>query len=780
MFTRRTTFKAVTSVTVAFALGASPVFGALEQPQVQAACPTCGSEPSVESTGTLVDSAASVARDSVPLTLLPVTTTPHEGVPFNYVQSATGQVAFSVVDMDFQCQLPITLMRYYNSGQSGVQSGLGKGWSLLIDDQVKVEGASARLRSGSGETVDMKLDPRGAAFEPLDPAGTYHTPLRRADDGTLREQMGEATRIYTPDGNVYRLTSVDYGDLGSIQVSRDRRGRITKMAASDNPCSIGLTWSAGEQARLLSATDNTGRSVTYAYAGDQLSGVTDVAGSAWRYFYEGAGPLARVVDPEGTAALRVTYSGGRAETSETIEGLARFSYQQDGAILNPTVTSPKGEATVVHNAFGQIVSLTPKTGFATKLTYDAGRRLVAVDGPGVRQRYEYDAQDRRILSDVNGRLTRWEYDAEGRVARRFNGANWIAFAHPDKQTMTVSSPIARLNSRSTFESGRLVRSVGAAGEETYAYDALGQLAAYTDRSGQLTFQNDAHGWLQVLGLPNGTSVEYVRDARGAITVSRENSGRSLKYERDRRGALVAVTSSDGGWVRATRDKDGHIVRLTNSRNQTRAFSYDASGRLASYTNALGQAFRMQYDKQGAPVRLKEEGGKRAITRPFGSAPRRANPGGQVRTTNLDVDDWYDPDNPEGVLGSFHQIRGALRTTGKGNTGQSPQPPAGIVGGPVDTSADALDALLCEQNNCQACRTAALNACQAGANDCRRRASLVFYICVLACGTLAETVIGYFICTGVCVAQKVNNVANCQGGFNTCKLTIPGQCASVCQ
>ena len=551
----------------------------------------------------------------MPLTLVPGILTPHDGVPYHYVESATGHVSFSVTDMEFQCQLPIVLMRYYNSGRSGVQSGLGAGWSLLIDDQVQVEGAAAKLRSASGETVDMRLDARGGAFEPIDPAGTYHQALRRADDGTLREQMGDATRVYSPDGNVYRLASVDYGDLGSIQVSRDRRGKITNMAASDNPCSIALKWSAGDQPRLLSATDNTGRSVTYAYEGDRLSGVTDVAGSPWRYFYEGAGALARVVDPEGTVPLQVTYSAGRAATSQTLEGLAQFSYERNGNVLNPTLTTPQDQVTIVHNEFGQIVSVKSKAGASTMMTYDAGRRLVAVDGPGpARQRYAYDARDRRTFADVNGRVSRWEYDSAGRVARRFEGNNWINFGYPDKETVTVSSPIARLNSKSTFESGRLVRTVGATGVETYEYDRLGKLTTYTDLKGQITFDNDAHGWLRRLGLPDGSTVENTFDARGAITSSRESSGRSLKYERDRRGALVAVTASDGGWVRATRDKDGRILRLTNSQHQSRTFSYDAAGRLAGYTNAAGQVYRMQFDWQGAPMRMEQEGGKRTITR----------------------------------------------------------------------------------------------------------------------------------------------------------------------
>ena len=772
MFTRRTTFKAVTSVTVAVVLAATPLFGALEESQQPQPCASCGDAPGIS---TLLGSAASVVQDSVPLTLLPATATPHEGAPVHYVQSATGQVAFSVTDIEFQCQLPVMLTRYYNSGRSGVQSGLGAGWSLIFDDQVDVDGTAARLRSGTGETLDMKLDSARTAFEPVNRGSTYHRPLRSAGNGSLREQMGDVTRVFTADGNVYRLTSVEYGELGSLQISRDRRGKITRLAASDQTCAIDLAWSAGAQPRLLSAADNTGRTVTYVYDRHQLAGVMDVAGAQWRYLYDASGPLGRVVDPEGSAALRVTYAGGRAQTSETIEGSAQFSYQQDGASLNTTVTSAEGDVTIVHNEFGQLASVKSKTGGATTFTYDGGRRLVAVSGPGVRQRFGYDAQDRRILSDVNGRVTRWAYDSAGRVVRRSDDTNWINFSYPDKQTVIASSPVARLNATSTFESGRLVRTTSAIGEETFTYDKLGRLATYGDRSVQLTFQNDAHGWLQRLVMPDGSGVNYTFDARGAVTGTRESGGRTLKYERDRRGALVAVTSSDGGWVKATRDKSGRIVQLTNSQQQSRLFSYDTSGRLATYTNGIGQVFRMRYDRQGAPLRLEQEAGTRVIAKTFGAATRRANSGTQVRSTNLDVDDWYDPDNPEGLLGSFERIRGA-RITGKRGQGASPEStPA--AGGPAP--AESLDGLLCSANDCADCKARELQICQNNSNGCRIQAGTAYTACGAVCRNLPSWQ-AKLICFGICTTAYLGMLTNCSIQFSSCKSGIATRCYAPCK
>ena len=157
-------------------------------------------------------------------------------------------------------------------------------------------------------------------------------------------QVNNADRRTHTDGNV---TSFTYNADGQVLTTTTPLGTTTNVY--------------DDAGNLTSTTDATGRQITYAYDGDQLTTETWYNADASvanvkTYTYDDAGNTLTASDNSGTYTF--TYDGDRVLTQTDPNGITlTFTYDEDGNTTSIS-DSQGGVATMTYNASGQVTSKT--------------------------------------------------------------------------------------------------------------------------------------------------------------------------------------------------------------------------------------------------------------------------------------------------------------------------------------------------------------------------------------------------------------------------------------
>lgn len=149
-----------------------------------------------------------------------------------------------------------------------------------------------------------------------------------------------------------------------------------------------LKYASDPGTHIVHAIASDGRDVHCAFAGDDLTDVTDPAGGVRHYTLDLAGRMLSESDPDGRVLMTNTFdSAGRVLSQSTVDAEVTFAY--DDLKGTTTVTDTRtGESTVVqHDTSGHPVSMTDSTGHKASRTYDSGVALgPRVVGCGVESR----------------------------------------------------------------------------------------------------------------------------------------------------------------------------------------------------------------------------------------------------------------------------------------------------------------------------------------------------------------------------------------------------------
>ena len=213
----------------------------------------------------------------------------------------------------------------------------------------------------------------------------------------------------------------------------------------------------------------------------------------------------------------------------------RWGFDEDGR--RAFIGYPDGTQTdYAYDAGGLLSSLRHPAAGAIALERDAGGRLVATTGDGMRATWEYDG----------GELVGYSFDAGD--ARR--------------SARLTRDPI-----------GRVVAAVTDGNEQHFAYDAAGQLVG----AGDFAFEYDAGGRLTRERAPSGT-IEYEHDGAGQLVQRRRTDGPTTDYDYDGSGRRVRARGGD--LERMYRwDSLGRLVAIEDGERTTRT-AVDALGELA--------------------------------------------------------------------------------------------------------------------------------------------------------------------------------------------------------
>jgi YD repeat-containing protein len=619
-------------------------------------CPTCAPKPQSNALLEAIDRIQGLGRMTQVHVLFPVQRSIREGVPVNFVSTATGHLAFTVNDLTLGGTMPILFQRFYSSERTE-DRGLGKGWSFAFDDRITINGDAATLRTGDGSEILFGNEGHNDHFVRRTQEPSLHQSFQLNGD-TVTEEVANLKRIYKKLGDEYRLAEIFDSNDNHIRISFDDRRNLRRVEGSAG--TLELEW-ADTAPRLLAINDSAGRTVTFKREQQRLQGIVDPDGNEWLYDYS-QDRLTRALDPLGRVMLRVTYDQiGRV--IEAGDGAGVHTYDYDRASTSrsrrTSIADPLGiKTTYEHNNDGALVTVEEEDGRKLLgISYDASKRATRISSQDQGDlSFSFDAKNRVAHSSLSdGFSNAFTYDERGRVSSTTNNGIRTDFTRDRRgNIVNATSSNPSQSYRASYDSrGRLLAIESAIGRSvTSEYDAGGNVTAFsTDSTGRIQIERDAAGRTRSERFPSGLLVQYERNARGLVTRKSDNNG-SLTFERDSSGVLTGIVRSDNTWIRAIRDQFGRIVTLNSSTGKSRRFAYDLRGGLADCTDSQGRHKRFVYDARGRLASVIDDEGNRTII-------ERDEKGSVKRVASLRVDNRRDYYSRAGRLIAFDRSPGQI-------------------------------------------------------------------------------------------------------------------------
>jgi RHS repeat-associated protein len=277
-----------------------------------------------------------------------------------------------------------------------------------------------------------------------------------------------------------------------------------------------------------------------------------------------------------------------------------LGFVRDGAGRITEVVGPSGQRTqYAYSSAGDLSQFTDANSAVSTFTYDAGHRLLSVDGPGgVRLRTLNYGPDGRLISLTDG-----------------TGRTTTLSSNVTARSRIVTTPSGRLTTLSTYGTDGNLATVeeafdGHSRVTSYQYDSDGRIIRTTKPLGRLeTLTYDAAGNITSLTTPKNEKWLYAFNALNQPTTTTAPDGSVIEsFTYDALGNLTAATNRDGTVKAYTNDSRGLPVTMTDSSGTT-MFAYDADQQLLTQTDPAGGVTRLVYDSSGRVVSTENPAGE---------------------------------------------------------------------------------------------------------------------------------------------------------------------------
>lgn len=494
------------------------------------------------------------------------------------INLSTGNLWRTETDLMIQARgLPIVWERTYNS-RSDYNGLLGFGWTFTYGERLEPRDDGSVLYREADGTEHVFLPDSSGGF--VSPAGKHMHLRQESAKLIVRTKEGNES-VFAPDG---RLLTISDRNGNTVLLEYDAEGNLSTIQDAGGRTVLTVDV---EDGHIVSVTDLSGRILQYTYSGDDLVGVTDMAGKPWAYAYDESHNLVSVFDPLGNAdsfshdALDRCYRHLNALGDEEV-----FAY------------SRRGERAV----------LTDRRGFENYFEFDPrGRALLQVDPLGNQLRSSWDdANNRSSTTDPRGGTTARSFDESGNLLSETNPLQetWTYTYDPVYNHVLTSRDTAGHTITRSYDSrGNLTESSQVVGEatlvETFTYDSFGQLITQSDANGN----ESIFTWDSQKGSPEsqtndlGHVTTITTDDLGRLTRLQEPGGRLIDVEWDDKDRLLEARDSLGNEISFSYDAVGRRTGITTPRG-TDATVYDPVGRPLRSIDALGNVSRSEYDPAG--------------------------------------------------------------------------------------------------------------------------------------------------------------------------------------
>lgn len=437
---------------------------------------------------------------------------------------------------------------YYTSGPS-------QGWLHAVTDSMGRKTTYGYDAGGhvtsqvlpDGEVIRFGYDSVGNLISVTPPSRPAHGMSYTAADEfasyTPPAASTAASGVVQYSYNLDRqLTGITLPSSRNVSLQYNSSGQITTMATQSGQYQYGYSTKTGQLMSLVAGAD--GESLGFAYDGFLLTQTVYT------------GPI--------SGTLKATYNNNFQVTSLSVGG-TRIAYEYDtdgllklagglavsrdiknGLVTGTTLYSVKTNRS--YDRFGETTAYAVAAGsgavYAASYTYDKDGEITTVSetaaGVTKSRSYVYDKNGRLTTITQNGVTSTYGYDANGNRIT-VNGAK-VATYNARDQLLTY-------------------------GNNTYIWNADGELAAKITPSGATHYTWNALGELTDVNLPGGTNIHYLYDGLGR------------RIGKEKNGTLLAGYLYAGSRIVAETDATGQV---------TERFVYASRGNVPDYMITYGK------------------------------------------------------------------------------------------------------------------------------------------------------------------------------------------------
>jgi YD repeat-containing protein len=415
----------------------------------------------------------------------------------------------------------------------------------------------------------------------------------------------------------------------TLTITRDFHSRITRITTPNGRWMEFTTHP--NSGKVLSARDNAGRQVSYAY--DATTGrlwrVTDVAGGVTEYTYDNIDPavsnrIVTIKDARGIVYLTNQYDANGRVALQTLadSGTWQFAYTLDGTgkVTQTDATNPRGFVTrATFNA----------DGWETSITQALGRPEQQTTSYAVQPGTNFT----NSMTDALGRQTTYAYTTAGYLQSVTSpgpsgSVTWSYTYEPTfNRVQTITDPLSHVTTLGYDASGNLTTITDPRGKvSTLTYNPQGQPLTFTDPlNHQWVFAYDTGDLVSVTD-PTGQTATAVTDAVGRPVALTDALGNRTRLDYDAFNQLTKITDPLGGPTSLSYDPNGNLLSVTDARGKVTGYAPDLMDRVQTRTDPRGKPESCRVPPPSAhsptPTTLPGAGRPWAAPGPARGCPRR--------------------------------------------------------------------------------------------------------------------------------------------------------------
>ncbi len=343
-------------------------------------------------------------------------------------------------------------------------------------------------------TIMTERDDLGRITATTDPLGQT---VRMSYSGlklNIEDARGNTTTVISnANGDPQSFSMEVSGELQNTQYTYDPLGRLTNLVDALGS-ETRITYDS--LSRRTKLEDPNAGTFQYAYDGEgRLIKQTGPDGKDTQLHYSPAGELIKKQLPDGTAyTFRYGTGAEPNDAGKLVEvqdgaGKLKLGYDKRGRVIERkrTVDGRTYVTGYVYDSMNRTRQVIYPDGFSANYDYDAGNNLAAITdkkGRPIAEGFQYTASERIAeFTFGNGVTTSYSYDDLARMASTdtvtANGVNLqkLAYVFDSANNVLELDDLATGMTQSFEydEANHLTRAMGPYGEETYEYDAVGNL-----------------------------------------------------------------------------------------------------------------------------------------------------------------------------------------------------------------------------------------------------------------------------------------------------------------
>lgn len=503
-----------------------------------------------------------------------------------------GHMSFSQQDLVVPVNgQPISVIRSYNSLNTGVKGEFGPGWTYSIRDiEFETNETRANIRDFDGEVFSLRTggDRDVTITMPDGKRLSFMFKLTQSNQATQPWAIGSWVPAPGVHATLEATCSTKYITLPGGMQYWEAGVYGTPMEYFDFPGFI-LTMKDGTKYEIVREDLGFHMLEEYvatppqvnAYKGGRLKSITDPNGN--RTVFEDNEIIAYNASGERTKSIYFDKNG---------DGLITAIYAPSS--LNADGTKPEGTIPQFKYEYDNLKNLVK--------VHKLIDRTKPVDQQYAVTEYIYGEPSRphyitAIKDALGNQPMKCIYDENGRlIATEDANGNRIAMQHDlSGRTETITDRMGNPTIHTYDDMGNVTATIDAQGNTTkYTYDSLGNKLSETNALGYTT--------------------SYTYDSMGNQTSITDPLGNVTRYEYDGKGNQTKIIDAMGNVTTNAYDSAGNLLSTTDALGNTTNRSYDSNGNLTSMTDASGKV-TVSFGYSGAnPTSMSDKTG---VIRNFG-------------------------------------------------------------------------------------------------------------------------------------------------------------------